>query len=201
MTTTSRTITRPGTAPVAFTLLGLATLLVGYLGFAYTVEVDPLWDPVSDYTFHSTALFLIAQLCILVGGGLILTRLPVDRPAGIFLGLWAGGLASVAVFPGNVSSTVSTVSGEIHRFGGAVFMTCLPVAALRIAHVLATAGRQVLSLRRVRWAAVATLLTAAAFGLAQVIPALPQGALQRVALIAHGLLLVSLAPLMRSATR
>ncbi|MCO1576786.1 DUF998 domain-containing protein [Crossiella sp. SN42] len=201
MTTTSRATIRPAPPPVAFVLLGVAGLLIGYLGFAYTVQVDPLWDPVSDYLFHAAPLFLAAVLCILIGGGLIVSRLPQDRPASVLFGLWAGGLLSVAAFPGNVSSTVSTVSGELHRFGGAVFMSCLPVAALRIAHVLSTTGRRVLALRRVRWAAVASLLTAASFGLAQLFPVLPQGLLQRVALVAHVLLLLALAPLMRSASR
>lgn len=193
MTTTSASSTRPA-PPAAFVLLGAAGLLIGYLTFAYTVRVNPLWDPVSDYVFHAGPLFLTAVLCILLGGGLIVTRLPGDRAASVLFGLWAGGLVGVGVFPGNVSSTVSTVTGEIHRFGGAVFMTALPVAALRLAHLL----RRVAALRAVRWAAFASLLTAASFGLAQLIPDLPQGLLQRIALVAHVLLLLALAPLARS---
>jgi hypothetical protein len=181
-------------------------LVVGYLDVALLHQVDPLTDPVSDYVFHNGALFVLAVLQLLLGGlaaaaGMHSVGMPRDRAVSILFGLWVAGLAIVAVFPGNRTVTESTVSGEIHRFGGAVFLTCLPLACWRLARTLLLDPLWIVAARRIRWFAAASLLTAAAFGVAQFVTWLPQGLLERFALGAEIALVVVLALIVRRAAR
>ncbi|MBP2479201.1 hypothetical protein JOF53_008073 [Crossiella equi] len=188
MTTASRATARISPIPLARVLLAGAALVLGYLTVTYSVQVDPVWDPVSDYVFQSAPLFVGLVLLVVASGWVIAAGLRRDTRATVLFGLWVAGLLTVAAVPGNVSATVSTVGGEIHRLGGAVFLLCLPLAAMRVAELVGGAPA-------VWWLAVLSLVTAAGFGLSQVVPALPQGITQRLALIAQAVLLLALAPL------
>jgi hypothetical protein len=110
-------------------------------------------------------------------------------------------LSLCAVFPGNRTVTESTVSGEIHRFGGALFLVCLPVACSRLARSLRDDPQWTVAGMRIRWFAVAGWGTAGAFGVSQFAHWLPQGLLERFALGAELALLVVLALAVRRAER
>ncbi|MFD1051428.1 DUF998 domain-containing protein, partial [Kibdelosporangium lantanae] len=133
-----------------------AAVVVECLTVAFGPQVDPITDPVSDYALHSGGepLFVLAVL-LMIGGGLAARTamaragLPSDRPLSVLFGLWYVGLALVAVFPGNKSVDDTTVAGEIHRFGGALFLTCLPVACWWLARLLRPQWTKLAT--RVRW--------------------------------------------------
>lgn len=180
-----RALTSAGIASVSGALFVLA-----YLTVALRAQVDPITEPVSDDVFQPPGdfLFVVAILLALVGAALIGRAVSSTRPAlarsTTVLGeLWAGGSVLVAAFQGNRNAQDPTWHGELHRLGGAVSLTCLPLACWTLARALANA-------RYLRRFAVAGLVVTALFGLAQVVPALPEGLLERVALgIDFGLLL------------
>jgi hypothetical protein len=107
----------------------------------------------------------------------------------------------VAAFRGNDNAQQPTWHGELHRLGGAVFFTCLPLACRTLARTLATRQRWTALARRLGWLTVIGIATAAAFGVAQVVPALPEGLLERIALGGELALLLTLASGMRRAAR
>jgi hypothetical protein len=181
-----------------------ALLVVTYLDIAWIQQVDPILDPVSDYFFHNGVLFVLAVLQLMAGGlavtvGMNRAGMPRVRAATVLFRLWLAGLAVVAVFPGNPSVDVSTVSGEIHRFGGAVFLTCLPAACWLLARALHRDPLWTVAARRIRWFTGVSLVTAASFGVAQFVHWLPQGLLERFALGAEVALVVVLALIIRRA--
>lgn len=183
-----------------------ALLVVGYLDIALIQLVDPITDPVSDYVFHDGALFVLAVSQLMVGGIAVAAamnnvNMPHDRAVKVLFGLWLAGLTLVAIFPGNPSVDVSTLSGEIHRFGGAVFLTCLPLACWQLARSLHRSPLWMVAARRIRWFTAVSLLTAAAFGAAQFVSWLPQGLLERFALAAQVALVVVLALTIRRAVK
>jgi hypothetical protein len=171
-------------------------------------QVDPIKDPVSDYAFYRAGRpwFAAAIVLVLLGARAITVAmakagLPRKALTNIFFGLWASGLLLIAVFQGNRFATDPTVHGEIHRLGGAVFLTCLPLACWTWANTLASEPRWMAAATRVRRLSAAGAVTAAAFGLAQIMPALPQGLLERLALGMELVLLVALALIVRRAAR
>jgi hypothetical protein len=192
----------------AIVLICGAQLVIDYLSFALSAQVDPIRNPVSDYVFHGPGgpLFPIAVL-LLIAGGLALAAgaheagIRHERGTNVLFGLWVAGLMLVAAFHGNRTSNDPTVHGEIHRFGGAIFLTCLPLAGWRLARSLAAERRWAGRVRGIRWAASLSVVTAAAFGLAQIITWLPQGLLERLALVSEMVLLITVALTVRRAAR
>jgi hypothetical protein len=187
-------------ARLAILLICTAQLVICYLTVVLWQQVDPIKKPVSDYVFHGPGgpLFVVAILLVLLGGlaliaGMRSVGMPSARAAHVLFGLWGGGLLLVAGFHGNRSVTDPTLPGEIHRIGGAVFLTCLPLACWTLARRLAADPRWAAKAARIRRLTMAGFATAVAFGLAQVVPSLPQGLLERLALGAELLLLLSLA--------
>lgn len=193
-------------AGLTIVLAAAAAVVVECLTVVFSRQVDPVTDPVSDYALHNGGepLFVLA-VSLMIGGGLAartaMTRagLPSDRALSVLFGLWYAGLGLVAVFPGNKSVDDTTVAGEIHRFGGALFLTCLPVACLWLAKLLRPQWTVLAS--RVQWFGVAGGVASAAFGLAQVDQTLPLGLTERFALGAQLALLVVLAWTVRRTQR
>ncbi len=193
------------TSPLAWTAIAFAIaaqLVIAVLAPAFSGQVDPLRDPVSDYVFHrgGRAAFVVAVLLVLAAGAALaaavsLAKIPLDTRVNVLFGLWIAGLLIVVLFEGNASVTESTVHGEIHRFGGALLFTSLPLAC----HALSRHHPS--WARRLRFSALAGMITAAAFGLAQIVPTLPQGLLERIALAADLGILVTVALAVRSAER
>jgi hypothetical protein len=193
---------------MAIWLAAGAQVVVGYLTFGLASEVDPIHDPVSDYVFYGAGqpLFILAVLLVLTGGGALATAahlagLPRTGWVTVLFGLWSGGLLMVIVFRGNTSADEPTLHGELHRLGGAVLFSSLPLACWTLARALRARPRWASAATPLRWCAAAGLVTAAAFGLAQVVPALPQGLLERIALSAELLILVTAAIVTRRAAR
>jgi hypothetical protein len=187
-------------ARLAILLICASQLVLSYLTVVLWQQVDPVQNPVSDYVFHGPGgpLFVVAILLVLLGGlalvaGMHSVGMPRARAAHVLFGLWGGGLLLVAGFHGNRSATDPTLPGEIHRIGGAVFLTCLPLACWTLARRLAADPRWAAKTARIRGLTMAGFATAVAFGLAQVVPSLPEGLLERLALGAELLLLLSLA--------
>ncbi|WP_245787153.1 DUF998 domain-containing protein [Amycolatopsis saalfeldensis] len=209
MTTTSLRAPRP--APLLWTAIGmwaLAQLLIGGLAVGLAQRVDPWRDPVSDYALQrwGRAPFLLAVALLLAGGIVLavaaqLAGLPRSRGVIVLFGLWVAGLLVVVLFRENPSATVVTLHGEIHRFGGAVLFSCLPFAGRALARALGTDPRWSAHAGRLRWYAALALYTAAAFGLAQFVSALPEGLLERLALTAELGMLVTTALVVRAAAR
>jgi hypothetical protein len=192
----------------AIVLIFCAQLIVDYLTFALMGQVNPVRDPVSDYVFHGAGgpLFPVAVLLLIAGGvavaaGAKQVSVPRELVTQVLFGLWCAGLLLVATFHGNRTSNDPTVHGEIHRFGGAVFLTCLPLAGWRLARSLAAERRWAGPARWMRWTALLGVVTAAAFGASQIITWLPAGLLERFALVAELLMLVTLAVTVRWAAR
>lgn len=202
---------RTRTAPLAWTSITLAAaaqLVVGVLAAALPSQVDPLRDPVSDYVFHRAGrpLFVLAVLLVLTAGLTLaaaarLAGLPRSTGVIVLFGLWGAGLLLVLLFQGNAVAGQTSLTGEIHRFGGAVLFGSLPLACRALARRLREDPAWAPAARRLRWSAVAGLVTAAGFGLAQFVPALPQGLLERAALSAELAILVTAALAVRSAER
>jgi hypothetical protein len=195
-------------ARLALALLGGALLVTGYLTAVLGGQVDPVTDPVSDYAFHGAGgpLFIVAILLMLFAGlmvraGMHGARMPRDRAVTVLFGLWYAGLLISAVFPGDRLEADQTLSGQLHRFGGAVLFTCLPVACWILARSLRPHPRWAGVAAWVRRFAATVLVSAALFGVAQLVPWLPKGLLERVALSAEMALLVVLALAVRRGTR
>jgi hypothetical protein len=193
---------------LAVALVCSAQLIICYLTVSLRQQVDPIKNPVSDYAFYSRGRpwFVAAILLVLLGARAITAAmshagLPRKSATNLLFGLWAAGLLLIAVFQGNRAAADPTLHGEIHRLGGAVFLTCLPLACWTWAKTLATDPRWTSTATRIRRLSVAGAVTAAAFGLAQVIPALPQGLLERLALGVELVLLIALALVVRRAAR
>ncbi|WP_091505455.1 DUF998 domain-containing protein [Amycolatopsis sacchari] len=183
-----------------------AVLVVGYLDFALVRLVDPITDPVSDYVFHNGLLFVLAVALLMAGGiatlaGASRAGAGPPRSAVVLFRLWLAGLALVAVFPANPTVDVSTTSGSIHRLGGAVFLTCLPFASWLLSRNLAADPLWTITAERLRWCALVTFVTGGLFGLAQFLPWLPLGLLERIALAAQVVLVVVLALEIRRVAR
>jgi hypothetical protein len=193
---------------LAIVLVCGAAAVIGYMTVALWRWVDPVIDPVSDYVFHGRGepLFVLAVL-LMIFGGLALTAamagvgMPRSRSSKVLLGLWGAGLLICAVFPGNRIASDPTVSGEIHRFGGALFFTCFPLAGWQLARSLRNHPQWRLAATRVRRFTTATVAAAAAFGAAQLAPWLPLGLLERFALGTEFALLIVLAQIVRQAAR
>jgi hypothetical protein len=185
-----------------------AALVIGYLTVVLWHRVDPVTNPVSDYVFYGPGepLFVLAVLLLILGGlaltaGMAGVGMPRSRGVRVLFGLWCAGLLLCAVFPGNRIASDPTVSGEIHRFGGAVFFTCLPLAGWRLARSLLRHPQWTFSAGRIRRFAAAAVATTAAFGISQLAPWLPQGLLERFALGAEIALLIVLALTVRRTAR
>ncbi|WP_143446951.1 DUF998 domain-containing protein [Kibdelosporangium aridum] len=191
---------------IAVTMAAGAMLVVAYLNIDLVQQVSPIFDPVSDYVYYNGVAFVVSVLLLMAGGFAVttgLTRAGVPHSAGVkvLFGLWFLGLTLVAIFPGNPSVDVSTVAGEIHRFGGAVFLTSLPVACWLLARSLRDHPVWMVTAGRLRGVAVVGVLTAASFGVAQFVQWLPQGLLERFALTAEVALVIVLALTIRRAAR
>jgi hypothetical protein len=183
-------------AGLTFALATSAVMVVGLLTVSLAQWVSPIHDPVSDYALYGGEPLFALAVGLMIAGGLAVRAamtyagLPGGR---VLFGLWYTGLAIVAVFPGNRSATNTTVSGDIHRFGGALFLTCLPLACWSLARRLRD--------RHVRWFTAVSAVTAAAFGVSQFLQWLPLGLLERFALGAQLALLVVLASAVRRVAR
>jgi Protein of unknown function (DUF998) len=174
---------------LAIALVAAASLVVCYLTATLGRQVDPIRDPVSDYEFYGAGgpLFVAAVLLLMAGGVAVnvatgQAALPRDRTVRVLFGLWCAGLSLVALFPANRSALDPTVSGEIHRFGGAVYLTCLPIACWLLGRSLQRNPQWAKSAARIRWFAAVGAATAAAFGVSEFAQWLPLGLLERFAL-------------------
>jgi hypothetical protein len=192
----------------AVTLAVGAQLVLCYLTVVLWRQVDLFRDPVSDYAFFPAGRvwFVVAILLVLLAGLVLVSAmnqagLVRATRTNVLFGLWAAGLFLVAVFQGNRAADDPTLHGEIHRFGGALFLTCLPLACWTLATTLAGNPLWTSAARLVRRLSVVGMITAASFGLAQIAPALPEGILERFALTAELLLLVAVAATVRRAAR
>ncbi|WP_410622504.1 DUF998 domain-containing protein [Amycolatopsis sp. cmx-8-4] len=181
----------------------LAGLTLGFAG-----NVSPWRDPVSDYAWHrgGRLLFAVAVVLLLAAAAALavaahLAALPRTPLASTLFLLWTAGLLVVLVFRSNLSAADPTASGEIHRAGGAVLFASLPLAAWTLGARLRTDTRWLAAAATLRRGALAGVVTAAAFGLAQLVGWLPAGLLERVALLAEFLIIATMATALRRAVR
>lgn len=195
-------------ARLALALLGGALLVTSYMTAVLSGQVDPVTDPVSDYAFHGAGgpLFVVAVLLLLLSGlviraGMNGARMPRHRAISVLFGLWYAGLLICVVFPGDQLVTDQTLSGHLHRLGGAMLFTCLPLACWILARSLLPDPRWAGVAAWIRRFAVTVLSCATMFGVAQLVPWLPKGLLERVALGAELALLIALALAVRRAAR
>jgi hypothetical protein len=159
---------------------------------------------VSDYAWHrgGRLLFEVAVVLLLAAAAALaiaahLASLPRGPLASALFVLWTAGLVVVLVFRSNLSAADPTVSGEIHRAGGAVLFASLPLAAWALSARLRTEPRWLTVVPALRRGAIAGVVTAAAFGTAQIIGWLPVGLLERVALLAEFLIVATVAIALR----
>jgi len=187
-------------ARVAIALLCGALLGTLYLTVALRRQVNPISGMVSDYVYHPAGapLFVLAVLLMLLGGLLLtaaMNNLGIlgGQAVRVLFGLWFAGLLIVAVFPADRTRTDITLSGELHRLGAAVVLSCLPLACWKLARALRGNPRWTAFSGRVCHFSALSLLAAVAFGVSHLHPTLPQGLLERVALGADVALLAVLA--------
>lgn len=195
-------------ATLTLVMAVVAQVIIAGLTFGFAGNVSPWRDPVSDYAWHrgGRPLFEVAVVLLLVAATTLavaarLAALPHSPLASTFFALWTVGLVVVLVFRSNLSAADVTVSGEIHRAGGAVLFASLPLAAWALSTRLRAEPRWLATAPVLRRGAVAGVVTAAAFGTAQVVGWLPVGLLERVALLAEFLIVATVATALRRATQ
>ncbi len=130
-----------------------------------------------------------------------LAALPRTPLASALFLLWTAGLVVILLFCSNLNAANPTASGEIHRAGGAVLFASLPLAAWTLSTRLRTDTRWLAAAATLRRGAVARAVTAAAFGMAQIVGWLPAGLLERIALLAEFLIIATMATTLRRAVR
>ncbi|MEV6825272.1 DUF998 domain-containing protein [Amycolatopsis sp. NPDC051102] len=184
----------------------LAQAIITGLTIGFAGDVSPWRDPVSDYAWHrgGRPLFTIAILLLLASAAALaiaaqLAALPRDPLVSTLFVLWTAGIAVVLCFRSNVSAAEPTVSGGLHRAGGAVLFASLPLAAWALSARLRTEPPWTAAAPALRRAAIAGTLTAATFGAAQVISRLPAGFLERAALLAEFSIITTTAITLRRA--
>ena len=195
-------------ATLTLVMAAVAQAIIAGLTLGFAGNVSPWRDPVSDYAWHrgGRLLFTVAILLLLAcAAALAVAARRVALPSGplvstLFL-LWTAGLLVVLVFQSSRSAADPTVSGEIHRAGGAVLFASLPLAAWTLSARLRAEPRWSAAAPALRRGALAGVVTAAAFGTAQVISWLPAGLLERAALLAEFLIVVTMALAERHAAR
>ncbi len=185
-----------------------AQAVVAGLSLGYVGSVDPLRDPVSDYAWHrgGRLLFAAAVVLLLAAAGALavaahLAALPRTPLAITLFVLWGAGLVVVLLFRSNVSAVDPTMSGQIHRVGGAVLFTSLPLAAWTLSTRLRAERRWLAAASTLRRGAIAGVVTAAAFGTSQVVHWLPIGLLERIALLAEFVIIAGVAITLRRVVR
>ncbi|MCR6489177.1 DUF998 domain-containing protein [Amycolatopsis sp. OK19-0408] len=195
-------------ATLTLVMAAVAQAIIAGLSFGLAGHVSPWRDPVSDYAWHrgGRLLFTVAILLLLVAAAALavaaqLAALPHGPLVSTLFLLWAAGLVVVLCFRSNFSAADPTVSGEIHRFGGAVLFASLPLAAWTLSARLRAEPRWRAAAPALRRGAIAGVVTAAAFGAAQVVGWLPAGLLERFALLAEFLIVATMALALRRAAR
>ncbi|MET8847535.1 DUF998 domain-containing protein [Amycolatopsis sp. NPDC004625] len=185
-----------------------AQAIITGLTFGLAGHVDPWRDPVSDYAWHrgGRPLFTLALLLLLATAAALaiaarLAALPRGPLVSTFFLLWTAGVAVVLVFRSNVDAAAPTVSGEIHRAGGAVLFASLPLAAWTLSTRLRAEPRWLAVAPVLRRGAIAGVVTAGGFGAAQVVSWLPAGLFERAALLAEFAIVATMAVVLRRAAR
>ncbi|WP_309235223.1 DUF998 domain-containing protein, partial [Amycolatopsis sp. SID8362] len=146
---TPRTALSPAPlATLTLVMAAVAQTIIAGLTLGLAGHVSPWRDPVSDYAWHrgGRLLFTVAILLLLAAAAALavaarLAALPRDPLVSTLFLLWTAGLAVVLVFRSNSSAADPTVSGEIHRAGGAVLFASLPLAAWTLSARLRTEPR------------------------------------------------------------
>ncbi|GAB3164132.1 DUF998 domain-containing protein [Amycolatopsis stemonae] len=182
----------------------VAQAIIAGLTLGFAGKVSPWRDPVSDYAWHrggrvlfEVALVLLLAAAVALAVAAHLAALPRSPLVTALFLSWTAGLVVVLVFRSNVSTADVTVSGEVHRAGGAVLFASLPLAAWALSTRLRAEPRWRALAPALRRAAVAGVVTATAFGLAQLVGWLPAGLLERAALLAEFLIVATTATALR----
>ncbi|WP_370962629.1 DUF998 domain-containing protein [Amycolatopsis sp. cg9] len=198
----------PPPATVTLVTAVVAQAIIAGLTFGFAGHVSPWRDPVSDYAWHrgGRLLFTVAILLLLAAAAALavaarLAALPRGPLVNTLFLLWAAGLVVVLVFRSNPSAADPTLSGELHRAGGAVLFASLPLAAWTLSARLRSEPRWAATAPALRRGAISGVVTAAAFGTAQVVSWLPAGLLERAALLAEFLIVTTTAVALRRAAR
>lgn len=145
----------------------VALVPMGVLHLVGSSTVDAVGAPISDYvavpggySLIGVSAVALAVAGLVLAAGLGAARLPAARVVGGLLTAWSAALMVVAVFPTNVPGTPVTVTAWVHRLGGAVVFSLLPVIVALVARSARGAGHWAVSapvLRR--WAAISGVLT------------------------------------------
>ncbi|MEV7045245.1 DUF998 domain-containing protein [Amycolatopsis sp. NPDC051061] len=195
-------------ATLTLVMAAVAQAIIAGLTFGLAGRVSPWRDPVSDYAWHrgGRLLFAIAILLLLACAAALavaaqLAALPRGPLVSTLFLFWAAGLVVVLFFRSSFSAADPTVSGEIHRLGGAVLFASLPLAAWALSTRLRAEPRWRTAAPALRRGAIAGVVTTAAFGTAQLVSRLPAGLLERAALLAEFLIVATMAIALRRAAR
>lgn len=191
----------------------VALVPMGVLHVVGSADVDPVAHTISDYVALSGGYTLIGVSAVaLAVAGLVLAaglgsaRLPRARTVGALLVGWAGALMVVAVFPTNYPGTPVGFTSWVHRFGGAVVFTLLPVIVAFIAADARRAAQWAGAARGLRWWSAGAsafcvvflvVQVPVAFGLPTLLPGI--GLVQRVLFATMMVLLVVVARATRAA--
>lgn len=188
-----------------------ATIIMIYLGFAFSDQVNPITTPLSYYVFvdggeqlvdSAVAALVIGVLAVLLGMAWLGVRL-AGRPTVLF-GVWCLCLVMAAMFPTDDSPNILTFGGWVHQFAGAGILALLSFAGFAAAPRLAEqpAWRPVVGIVRALSAGAAVL--AAAYVVTRIEDVFPWfavmsggidpgGIIQRMVLVFDGAVVAALA--------
>ncbi|GAA2691766.1 hypothetical protein GCM10010428_68530 [Actinosynnema pretiosum subsp. pretiosum] len=120
---------------LAVAALAVSPFPVVYLHLSSGGTISPVQNTISDYVSVSGGTWLLGftALALAVGSiallvGMVRSGLPRRGPVAVLIGLWAAGLAVVAVFPTDPVGAPTSVTGLVHRYAGAVMFASLPIA-------------------------------------------------------------------------
>jgi hypothetical protein len=215
MTTIGRSAVTPAWAGDSAVLGALIVALVpmGVLHVVGSTVVDPVDNPISDYvavpggyTLVGVSTLALAAAGLVLAAGIAAARLPRARTVGGLLTAWSVALLVVAVFPTNNPGTPVDVTAWVHRLGGAVVFSLLPIVVAVVVTQARTAPHWSGAAPGLWWGAVLSGAGAvvfmvgqvpAGFGLAPMLPGL--GLTQRILFATAMVLLLLLARAARRA--
>ncbi|MGH3519976.1 MAG: DUF998 domain-containing protein [Haloechinothrix sp.] len=149
-------------------------LVVVYLGFRFSAELDPMAQAVSYYVYvdgarlrFTVALLEIAFAGVALTAGLVRAGVIGRVSALVLMNCWSAGIVLVALFPTDDDPRIMSFSGVVHQVAGASLFVTLPIAALLSLRGISELPEWRDLVGLLRWTSVATLVFALSYLIAR----------------------------------